>query len=555
MIFLKMSIMKRLFSSVFWGAFIFSALWSQKVCANGGIIYVDADANGLNNGTSWTDAYKELELAILNSVVGNELWVAQGTYRPTIVDNFNMKASVAIYGGFAGNETSREQRDWINNETILMPSSGGSSSTKHVIIGANNATLDGFTITGGNYTEGGGMYNYQTSPIVTNCKFTGNTAGTSGGGMYNYQSNPKINNCTFVENSGEEGGGIYNNNSSAEITGCTFIGNIAGPGGGGIYNVQSNVIIMKCQFINNESMQGSGLLNFYESQSIVYDCTFERNISLPDDSILGNFNSSPKIINCKFIDHLNGDGSGMLNRTTSNPILINCIFIGKWQEESPDVAMFNVDRSSPTIINCTFFNNSSIYGVCILNLDNGNPILSNCILWGKSLTIGPLIANYNSITQVTYSNISGGWTGEGNINQNPLFLDSDNGDFRLMADSPCIDTGDNNSVPADSLDLDGDGNTTEKIPFDLAGRQRIRDGNCDGQTVADMGAYEFYLIGDLKIDCRVNFPDIAVFANNWLQTNCIPVNNWCSGSDTDRDGDADFADLSEITSHWLEESL
>ncbi|MHC4659374.1 MAG: choice-of-anchor Q domain-containing protein, partial [Planctomycetota bacterium] len=64
------------------------------------------------------------------------------------------------------------------------------------------------------------------------------------------------------------------------------------------------------------------------------------------------------------------------------------------------------------------------------------------------------------------------------------------GDYHLLPGSPCIDAGDNNSVPADTTDLDGDGNTTEPIPWDLDGNPRVVDGDNDGNSVVDMGAYE-----------------------------------------------------------------
>ena len=540
MIFLKMSIMKRFFSSIFWGAFVLSILWSQTVCANGTIIYVDADANGLNNGTSWTDAYTDLQSALTEQAVGNEIWVAEGTYKPTTTTmqqmSFVMIPGINMYGGFAGNETYREHRNWLVNETILSGDIGEVGNiwdnSYHVVIGTVETILDGFTITCG-LGYGGGPF------------------GDSGGGMLNENVNPIVSNCKFIENRASWGGGIYNSRCNPTITNCIFANNYA-DNGGGMYNFESNPLLEKNTFIDNISEEGGGLFNNYESQPILYDCTFERNTASAAGGGVGNLFSSPTIINCKFIDNeSDGGGREICNRMTSNPILINCSFTGTSHTVVGEDAMFNFRDSSPTIINCTY----SEFGICIGNLDNSNPSLSNCILWGEDLPIGPLIVDSYSVTQVTHSNIQGGWPGEGNIDQDPLFMDSDNGDLRLTAGSPCIEAGDNNSVPADSLDLDGDGNTSEKIPFDIAGRQRIRDGNCDGQTIVDMGSFEFYLIGDLKIDCKVNFPDVAIFAKNWLKTNCSPANNWCSGSDIDRDGDADFADLSEIINNWLEESL
>ncbi|MHC4500667.1 MAG: choice-of-anchor Q domain-containing protein, partial [Planctomycetota bacterium] len=97
---------------------------------------------------------------------------------------------------------------------------------------------------------------------------------------------------------------------------------------------------------------------------------------------------------------------------------------------------------------------------------------------------------------VIYSAVQGGYSGTGNIDADPCFVDTDNPDpnlwdLRLMPDSPCIDEGDNNSVPADTADLDDDGDTAEPIPYDLDGYPRILDGDLNGSFVVDMGAYEY----------------------------------------------------------------
>jgi hypothetical protein len=99
-----------------------------------------------------------------------------------------------------------------------------------------------------------------------------------------------------------------------------------------------------------------------------------------------------------------------------------------------------------------------------------------------------------------------GWTGSlggtGNVGADPCFVELGywdvngvwiEGDYSLRPNSPCIDAGDNDSVPEDTTDLDGDGNTTEPIPWDLAGNRRIVDGNNDGRAVVDMGAYEYFV--------------------------------------------------------------
>ena len=121
------------------------------------IIYVKASASGLNNGTSWANAYKNLQSALGAAVSGKQIWVAAGTYVPTTTTNraltFTLKNGVAVYGGFAGTETSLSQRNFTLHVTILSGDIGtlgvAADNTYEVVSGGGtNATaiLDGFSI-------------------------------------------------------------------------------------------------------------------------------------------------------------------------------------------------------------------------------------------------------------------------------------------------------------------------------------------------------------------------------------------------------------------------
>lgn len=124
-------------------------------------IYTNAAATGANTGTSWADAFPDLSAALAAAGPGAELWVAAGTYRPTPgadrTISFPLKNGVGVYGGFAGTETLRSQRDPAGNPTTLSGDVGvagdSSDNSFHVVTadGAVSAStvLDGFTISGG----------------------------------------------------------------------------------------------------------------------------------------------------------------------------------------------------------------------------------------------------------------------------------------------------------------------------------------------------------------------------------------------------------------------
>jgi len=150
---------------------------------------------------------------------------------------------------------------------------------------------------------------------------------------------------------------------------------------------------------------------------------------------------------------------------------------GPWPDNMGG-GMYNVG-SSPTVTNCTFSGNSAPKGGGMCNSEGSTPTVTNCILWDNSSD--QIYNKINSNPVVTYSDVQGGYSGEGNIDTDPLFIDTD---LHLNAQSPCVGAGNNNAVPEDILDLDGDGDTTEKLPFELDGNLRIQ------RIYVDMGAFE-----------------------------------------------------------------
>ena len=243
------------------------------------VIYVDSGASGADNGGSWADAVTDLQDALAMSGSGDEIWVAAGTYRPTSGSDrtisFVLIDGVGIYGGFAGGETARGQRDWETYTTTLSGDIGvggadSDNSFQVVASGAvgGSAVLDGFSITTGNanglnpYDRGGGLFNSFGSPTISNCTFAGNTA-EYGGGMYSYDGSPTVSNCTFDGNYAEFGGGMYNHYASTTLVNCTFSGNSASSAGSGIGNSDGSSLMLR-----NTLLADNGVDDLYNTATV-----------------------------------------------------------------------------------------------------------------------------------------------------------------------------------------------------------------------------------------------------------------------------------------------
>lgn len=197
------------------------------------IRYVDKDAAGANNGTSWPNAFTSLQTALSTAVAGDEICVAAGTYMGT----FQLRTGVAIYGGYAGfAQPDPNARDQGAYETILSAQNNQRVLTASGV--ARSAVLDGVTICGGQAPNvedgsGGGLFAEGGSPTLSNCIFCDNTAVWDGGGVCIFRGEPIITNCVFKDNTaGHEGGGLCVRDASLTMEGCVFTNNAATDGGG-----------------------------------------------------------------------------------------------------------------------------------------------------------------------------------------------------------------------------------------------------------------------------------------------------------------------------------
>ncbi|MBL7943471.1 MAG: hypothetical protein JNM00_11920, partial [Flavobacteriales bacterium] len=295
------------------------------------VYYVDVDATGLNNGTSWVNAYTDLHEALNNAVEGQQIWVAEGIYFTSYFNDqtasFVLSHNVPVYGGFAGSETSVDERDWFANATELSGNIGSvflsSDNAWHVVF-ADDPTgsfyIDGFAIRGGR-ADGAGVHEdigagvlieFSTGTFtMNNCFLYNNVADYTGGGVTAFCSS-FINNTTFYQNEAHIGGavdwseglymenclfsenianiGIVNHNSGGtlDMRGCTFNANsvnwssytIVEGGNGTVANtiiwgnttLDANIrAVQGVDDVHHSILQGAALTAGVEGEGVLYE--------------------------------------------------------------------------------------------------------------------------------------------------------------------------------------------------------------------------------------------------------------------------------------------
>ncbi|WP_299436398.1 T9SS type A sorting domain-containing protein [uncultured Aquimarina sp.] len=397
------------------------------------IIYVNQNATGNNDGTSWADAFTDLTSAIALASSSNEIWVAQGTYVPTGGTGrnrtFSLPDNAKLYGGFIGTETNISQRNFRTNITTLSGDFNSDDTTNlidteatrqdnsfHVITlkeDVKNIIVDGFTISGGN----------ANGIVLSDCAVTPSA-----------QYDNRRGSALYTQ--------PYNSGSiEAEIVNCIFEKNTA------------NDTAVFSSFYPCGEQNILSTINF-ES------CIVKDNYSDTNSAFLLNgsdgFNQklNSVINNCLFYNNISANGASVFYITTSGAA-------------NPGPEGINV-----RVVNSTFSNNTGVNGNVIrINNNSGTSLqyyMFNSIIWGNGST-APFLISGNT-TQVLATIVEGGQ--QIGINSNPLFVNASQNDYNLQATSPAIDNGDNSWIPSG-------------ITADLLGNQRIFN------TTVDLGAYEF----------------------------------------------------------------
>jgi len=515
-------------------------------------VYVDADAIGANNGSSWADACNYLQNALAHANSSEkpvQIRVAKGTYRPdqgrgnTPGDRqatFQLINGVMITGGYAGfGEPDPNTWDFRIYEAILSGDLNGDDGANftnnddnsfHVVTASGTdftAVLDGFTISAGN-AEPGPADNPMAESSERDTPPPPQPGRSIGAGMLNSNGSPTIKNCTFAANWALlDGGAVANFGGSPTLVNCTFNGNYGHHRGGGMHNYHGSPMLTNCIFTRNLAAYGGGMFNS-GSSPILTCCIFRCN------SAGYKYSGTAK--------------GGAIYNSSSSPTLINCILDGNRARYGG--GLYNRYLSSPTLLNCTFSANSAQYGNAVACHYYEEPYpstveLANCILWDGGAEIWN---NDGSTITVTYSNIQGEWPGEHNISTDPCFAaigywdpngtpEDGNDDFWVDGDyhlksqagrwngngkswvqddatSPCIDAGDMSSPIANEplanggvINMGAYGGTAEA-----------------SKTYFGGPACETIIAGDINGDCKLDYADFAITSFRWLEST-PPVNS------------------------------
>jgi predicted outer membrane repeat protein len=501
--------------------------------------YVKQGSSG--SGATWADASGDLQAMINASASGDQVWVATGTYKPTVAPGssttdrdktFLLKEGVSVYGGFVGGEVTLAARDVLTNPTVLSGDIGTvgvkTDNVYHVVALTGSmvgARLDGFTITagyadgtttptinGGNFHQGRAaalFLSSTTGATFENLIITENenaTASQNGGAAYFLYSSATFNNVEFKNNkSANNGGAIYMLGLTTAyiyptFTNVKFTNNTAIEGGAIYLSSFAQPTFTNTTFDGNEATAGSGgaITNGTATSSKItcLNVVFSNNKSTSAGGAVYNYGTSSVYTNCKFLGNYTGSSGAALymGGTASNnaaPAITNCVFANNTANNATyGGAIYNSTFTDGVLTNCTFYNNTNSNAS---NLNNGGAIAFFTSSTTQKITLQNCIFNSNEgDVYIAASNTGASYTVKNSLMQTTTVATNGlNGNIvnatptQLFASIVSTDLNFLQIIEGEATQKGDNSLVPVGITTDLAGNSRIMGGT------VDLGAYEF----------------------------------------------------------------
>ena len=493
------------------------------------LICIDIMADGTRVSFNVPDEIETIQEAIEEAVDGDVIIVSPGTYYENI--NFLGKEIIVASMYYTTQDTSYISQTVIDGDQNSAVVTFNSNET-------SNSVLSGFTITNGGGSDGGGIYcDDYASPMLENLKVIDNQA-ANGGGLY-FGNNSTANLTASLvrnNNSTSNGGGAYLYYCDLIMDDVVFDSNDSNFRGGGICCTSSNLTMQNVDLINNSAnyvySSGGGLDNYWDSTIIIDSCLIDGNTARTgggilcdelatlsiNNSIIRNNQSSNNgggikfswgvalsIENSEVVNNYSGNEGGGIHASANN-VSLNNVLIADNSSENKGGGIFLNGWSEIDLINTTITGNTTSGTGGGLYCDNqGNEImLINDLVWNNSpqsiylyceSTTNPqelVVANsdiyggYDAIEYFDINCINIHWL-EGNIDEEPQFVDEDNGNYQLVSSSPCIDSGTayfeyNGFVLIDLIEDEYEGNAPDMGAYEFRG---IRYGDINNDNVTD----------------------------------------------------------------------
>lgn len=464
---------------------VFCVLFLVSFSLAGQRVYITPSGAGLANGSSWANARPghQLQMAINGLSNGGEIWVAAGTYLPTATyDNstvtrrraFRLASNVRLFGGFAGSETDTAQRsdfgDGELNETILSGDIGvvndSSDNSFHVIwsaFGTVNARVDGFSIQGGvangsssDDRSGGGVYLRENNTELWSCVIKNNFALNNGGGGLVW-SNNRMHGCVIKENrSNGRGGGIYfvhfnlSNYQEPVAENCLFFANFSGSEGGGAH-LRGGGQVTHSRFIANYAIRGGGA--YVHNQGTIANSVVANNRA--NISGGGLHLNHGQVLNSTVVHNQSGGSNGGGIYRSGSGLARNTVIWGN-----------NLNNNQ-----VRYLGSGVAFEHCAIQAGFSIPAA------GQGLGIISLASqNSGSSTSSLYPQFINPATTKGHNPANPNLLLA--ADWNISCQSALIDAGNSSYLSA-------------SVRRDFLGNKRFQDGNGNGDSLVDIGAFEY----------------------------------------------------------------